>query len=73
MGNLHLNMAGVSGASRTSRDLYIGIGTSKQVGIAVPPGPNAFTATFTLEPTNNCASVPLPLRFTLNFNSDGTP
>lgn len=72
VGNLHLNMAGVNGVGQTSGDLYIGIGSNKRVGIAIPPGPKVFTATFTLEPTNGCASVPLPLKFTLNFNSDGT-
>ena len=72
VGDLHLNMAGVTGVGQTSGDLYVGVGTSKSVGISLSPGPNALTATFTLEPTNGCASVPLPLNFSLNFNSDGT-
>ncbi len=65
-------MAGVSGVGQTSGDLYIGIGTNRQAAVTVAPGPTDFPATFTLEPTNGCASVPLPLTFTLVFNSDGT-
>lgn len=72
VGNLQISLAGVSGIGQTSRDLYIGVGTSKRAGTAIPPGRNTFTATFTLESTNGCASVPLPLKFTLNFNGNGT-
>lgn len=72
LGNLQLSMAGVSGIGQTSRDLYIAVGNNKRTGIAVAPGLNSFTTDFTLEPTNGCASVRLPVRFTLNFNRDGT-
>lgn len=72
VGNLHLNLAGLSGVGQSSGDLYIGLGTNEQVGVTVASGPNVFTSTFTLEPTDGCASVPLPVKFTLNFNGDGT-
>ena len=72
VGKLHVNMAGVSGVGQSSGDLFIGVGTNEQVGVPVTSGANVFTGTFTLEPTNGCASVPLPLKFTLNFNRDGT-
>ena len=72
-GNVHvLSMAGVSGIGQTSGDLYIGVGTYKRARIAVAPGLNSFTTDFTLEPTDGCASVPLPVKFRLNFNRDGT-
>lgn len=72
VGNFQLSMAGVSGVGQTSGDLYIGVGTNKRAGIAVVPGLNSLRTEFTLEPTNGCASVPLPVKFTLNFNNDGT-
>ena len=72
LGNLQLSMAGVSGIGQTSRDLFIGVGTNKRAGVRISPGPNTFTADFTLEPTNGCASVLLPVEFTLNFNRGGT-
>ena len=72
VGTLHLNLAGVSGVGQSSGDLYIGLGTNEQVGVTVASGPNVFTAIFTLEPTDGCASVPLPVKFTLDFNGDGT-
>lgn len=72
VGNLQVSLAGVSGIGQTSRDLYIGVGTRKRVGIAVAPGLNSFTADFTLEATNGCLSVPMPVKFALNFNRDGT-
>ena len=72
VGNLHLNLAGVSGVGQSSGDLYIGLGTNEQVGVTVASGPNVFTGSFTLEPTDGCAGVPLPLKLTLNFNGDGT-
>ena len=72
VGNLHLNLAGVSGVGQSSGDLYIGFGTNEQLGATAASGPSVFTGTFTLEPTDGCASVPLPVKFTLNFSRDGS-
>ena len=72
LGNLQISVAGVSGVGQTLGDLYTGVGTNKRAGIRISPGPNTFTVDFTLEPTDGCPSVPLLLKFTLNFNNDGT-
>lgn len=72
IGNLNLNMTGVSGVGQSSGDLFIGAGTNNLTGVRISPGPNTFTADFTLEPTDGCPSVPLLLKFTLNFKADGT-
>jgi hypothetical protein len=68
---IHLNMAGVDGVGQTSGSRYIGTGSNKFVNF--PSGPIVpVEANFTLETTNGCASVPLPLTFELVFGSDGT-
>jgi hypothetical protein len=75
MVNVYLNMAGVQGTGLTSGSLYVASGATKFIGLEFPPEPD-FTlpvfANFLLEPTNGCASVPLPLNFELVFASDGT-
>jgi hypothetical protein len=70
--NIYLNMAGVSGLGLTTRNTYIGTGANKFVVVTAAPGSADFSVLFTLEPTDGCASVPLPLRFTLDFDKDGT-
>ena len=74
--NVYLNMAGVQGTGQTSGDLYIGTGFQKFPGVQFPENPvfpsNPIHAIFTLEPTNGCASVPLPVEFRAVFGSDGT-
>ncbi len=66
---IHLNLADVQGTGETSGGLYIGNGAVK---VLVPPTPiDQFSAGFTLEPTNGCASMPLNLNFTLQFNANG--
>jgi hypothetical protein len=73
--DLHLNMAGVDGTGQTSGSLYIGTGSNKFIGIQFPSepcAPNPIRANFTLETTNGCASVPLPLTAQLCFAADGT-
>ena len=69
--NIYLNMAGVTGLGLTTRDMYIGTGANKFVVATAAPGSADFSVLFTLEPTNGCGGVPLPLRFTLDFGSDG--
>ena len=72
---IHLNMAGVDGTGQTSGSLYIGTGSNKFIGIQFPSepcAPNPIRANFTLETTNGCASVPLPLTAQLCFAADGT-
>jgi hypothetical protein len=73
--NVYLNMAGVQGTGQTSGGLYLGTGSNKVIGLPWPPEPFLtlpVSASFSLEPTNGCASVPLPLNFDLHFASDGT-
>jgi hypothetical protein len=74
--DVHLNMAGVQGSGQASGGLYIGTGSQKFVGVQWPPGPTfpggAIFATFTLEATNGCASLPFFVTFTAAFSSDGT-
>jgi hypothetical protein len=73
--DVHLNMAGVDGLGQTSASTYIGTGSNKFVDEQWPPSPvtpNPLVAVFTLETTNGCASVPLPLTFDLLLGSDGT-
>ena len=60
------------GVGQTSGDLYIAIGHYQRQGTAIPPGLNIFTPKFTLETTSGGTSVQLPLKFTLDFNNDGT-
>jgi hypothetical protein len=68
---IHLNMAGVQGTGQTSGSLYIGTGSNNFVNL--PPDPCiTVPANFTLETTNGCASVPLPVTAGLCFASDGT-
>jgi hypothetical protein len=68
---IHLNMAGVDGVGQTSGSMYIGTGSNKFVNI--PPQPCiSVQANFTLETTNGCASVPLPVTAGLCFAGDGT-
>jgi hypothetical protein len=71
--DIHLNMAGVDGVGQTSGSLYIGTGSNKLVDVIVQPQPppNRVQASFTLETTNGCASVPLLLTFELVFGTDG--
>jgi len=71
VGNVDLNMSAI-GVGQTSGDLYIAIGRYQRQGTAIPPGLNIFTPKFTLEPTRGGTSVQLPLKFTLDFNKDGT-
>jgi hypothetical protein len=75
--DVHLNMAGVQGTGQTSGGLYIGTGSQKFVGVQYPPAPvfppsPVLPATFTLETTNDCASLPFVVAFTAAFSSDGT-
>lgn len=71
--DIHLNMAGVKGEGATTRNMYIGMGSQKFMNIDIVPGPPVILqGIFMLEPTNRCASVPLPLTFHLMFGSDGT-
>ena len=75
--NVYLNMAGVQGTGQTSGDLYIGTGGGQNFrGVQYPVSPISpsplIPAIFTLEPTNGCASVPLPVEFRAVFDSDGT-
>jgi hypothetical protein len=75
--NVHLNMAGVQGTGQTSGGLYIGTGSQKFVDVQYPPVPIfppglILPATFTLETTNGCASLPFSVAFTAAFGSDGT-
>jgi hypothetical protein len=73
--DVHLNMAGGQGTGQTSGDLYIGTGSQKFVGVQYPPNPlipPPLQATFTLETTNGCASLPFVVAFTAAFGSDGT-
>ena len=74
--DVYLNMAGVQGTGQTSGGLYIGTGSQKFVGVQWPPVPifpgGTIFATFTLEPTNGCASLPFFVTFTAAFSSDGT-
>jgi hypothetical protein len=70
-------MAGVQGTGQASGNLYIGTGSQKFVGVQYPPGPifppgPILPATFTLEATNGCASLPFVVVFTAAFGSDGT-
>jgi hypothetical protein len=67
--DLYLNMAGVDGVGQLSGSRYIGTGSNKFIGL-LPPNP--CNAAFTLETTNGCASVPLPVTFQPVFASDGT-
>jgi hypothetical protein len=73
--DVHLNMAGVNGVGQTTGNMYIGTGSNRFLGVQLipnqlPGGP--IRASFTLEPTDGCASVPLPLTFELVPSSDGT-
>jgi hypothetical protein len=68
--NIHLNTAGAQGTGQ-SGTLYLVTGSPKFIGVAWPPQPD-LQANFALEPTDGCASVPLPLNFELVFASDGT-
>jgi hypothetical protein len=75
--DVHLNMAGVLATGQTSGGLYIGTGSQKFVGVQYPPSPvfppvPVLPATFTLETTNGCASLPFFVTFTAAFSSDGT-
>ncbi len=70
--NIYLNMAGVSGLGLTTRNMYIGTGANKFVVVTAAPGSADFSVLFTLESINGCGSVPLPLRFVLDFGSDGS-
>jgi hypothetical protein len=73
--DLHLNMAGVSGVGGTTGNMYIGTGSNKFLSVQLTPNqfpPSPVRADFTLEPTDGCASVPLPLIFELVPGSDGT-
>ena len=76
LADLHLNMAGVDGIGQTTGNMYIGIGSTKFLDVAWPPGPivppNPIRASFSLEPTNRGGSVPLVLDFGLRFGTDGT-
>jgi hypothetical protein len=70
----YLNMAGVDGMGQTSGSLYIGTGSNKFIGVQWPPDPitpATIVAIFSLEATNGCASVGLPVTFHLLFGSDG--
>jgi hypothetical protein len=68
---IHLNMAGVDGVGQTSGSTYIGTGSNKFVDLPSDPCISV-QANFTLETTNGCASVPLPVTATLCFAKDGT-
>ena len=75
--DVYLNMAGAQGTGQTSGALYIGTGSQKFVGVQYPPAPifprgPVLPATFTLEATNGCASIPFLVTFTAAFGSDGT-
>ncbi|MGH6853608.1 MAG: hypothetical protein ACREDJ_10540, partial [Methylocella sp.] len=71
--DIHLNMAGVTGTGQTTGTMYIGEGSNKFIDVPITLGStDLIQATFSLEPTNRCASVPLPLSFNLVFGSDGT-
>jgi hypothetical protein len=73
--DVYLNMAGVVGVGQTTKSLYILTGSTKFVNVQFPPtpcAPNPIQATFTLETTNGCASVPVPVTFGACFSSDGT-
>ena len=70
-------MAGVQGTGQTSGGLYICTGSQKFIGVRYPPSPvfppgPVLPATFTLETTNDCASLPFVVAFTAAFSSDGT-
>ena len=68
---VHLNMAGVDGVGQTSGSMYIGTGSNKFVNLPSDPCITV-PANFTLETTNGCASVPLPVIAELCFATDGT-
>jgi hypothetical protein len=74
--DIHLNMAGVTGGGQTTGNMYVGTGSSKLLNVVYPAGPvfpaGPIRATFSLEPTNRGANVPLPLDFALIFGTDGT-
>jgi hypothetical protein len=60
---------------KTSGSTYIGNGSNKLPGVQLIPNqfpPSPIRANFTLETTNLCASVSLPLTFELVPGSDGT-
>jgi hypothetical protein len=65
---IHLNMAGVDGVGQTSGNTYIGTGSTKLVNLPSDPCITV-GANFTLEKTNGCASVPLPVTVGLCFDS----
>jgi hypothetical protein len=74
--DVYLNMAGVIGVGQTTRKMYIGTGSNKFLGVAIPTEPvippNPIRASFILEPTNRGGSVPLLLKFLLVLGTDGT-
>lgn len=70
--NIYLNIAAAPCTGHASGSLYIGSGSAKLIGLAFPPDTVLCVPDFTLEPTNGCASVPLPLNVQLVFASDGT-
>jgi len=69
---IHLNMAGVEGTGQTRRNMYIGTGADRLLNLQ--PGDPCFPlqANFTLEKTDGCASVPLPVTARLCLAGDGT-
>jgi hypothetical protein len=69
--DIHLDMAGVDGIGQTSGASYIGTGSTKFIDLQGGPELDAITTNFTLENTNRCASVPLPVTFQLSFGNDG--
>jgi hypothetical protein len=69
--DIYLNMAGIQGTGETSGSLYIGTGSAKVIGLQHPPSPCfPVAASFTLQATNGCADVPLPLLFQLCLASE---
>jgi hypothetical protein len=66
---IHMNMAGVDGVGQTSGNNFIGTGSAKLVNLPADPCITIGTA-FTLEKTDGCASVPLPVTAGLCFDSN---
>jgi hypothetical protein len=72
--DIYFNAADISGMGQTSGTLYLAIGAAHLANQSVTlPGTFASSSlvSLTLQPTNGCASVALPLGFSLTFDSLG--
>jgi hypothetical protein len=69
---IHLNLAGVDGVGQTSGNMYIGTGSNKLTNLLRTDPCTPVQTNFTLEKTDGCASVPLPVSANLCFARDGT-